>query len=231
MAGYATTTRSTLRTRVAERLLSTFWSSTELNAYINEALRVWNILTGYQRAFYTISIPSQTYYVTTTAVSANTIAVQRIDNGIGTAVTTHLDPLTLEGLSNMVPNYQSTPTGVATSWVQLGLNNFILYPIPTSSFNTTVYTLDRMTIPASDGDFIQVGEEDMAAIVDYIVFIARLKESGSEFTESVALLKNFLLQAAKYNSKIINSALYKRIIGVPYQPQQRPDALQQQNRS
>jgi len=84
-----------------------------------------------------------------------------------------------------------------------------------------------MTVPSGDSDDIQVGEEDLSAIVDYIVFIARLKEGGKEAMEATGLLQNFLSAAAKYNAKLLNNSIYRTVMGLPREMQQRPEHLEQ----
>lgn len=219
---YANTTRATLRTRISERLLSTFWSSTELNLYINEALRVWNVLTGYQRTVETNTVSSaSTPFYARSVFTGTGIILLRIENA-----NTHLDQVTLEEIDAYAANWISFTDATVTGWCHVGLNQILLNPIPSTSFSATTYYVDASPIPSSDGSYIQVGDEDLPAIVDYCVFIARLKESGSEFQESMALLQNFLKQAAKYNAKLVHTSLYRRILGNPSQPQTRPTSLE-----
>lgn len=219
---YAVTTRATLRTRVRERLLSTFWTDTEINLYINEALRVWNVLTGYQKNTEGVALTggSVNFHAKTEFMTTG-IIVQRIETS-----NIHLDPITLKELNHLSPTWYGQVASTTSNWMHVGLNNIALYKAPSSTFSATTYFIDTSPIPSLDGDYIQVGEEDMAAIIDYITFIAKIKESGKEFQESVALLQNFLKQASKYNAKVIQTSLYKKVMGLPFQQQQRPDALE-----
>src|SRR3990167_660343 len=219
---FASTTRATLRTRISERLLSTFWSATELDLYINEALRVWNVLTGYQRNVETQTIAATTSpFYARTALTTTGIILLRIENA-----DTHLDHVSLSEIGALAPNWISFTDTAVTGWCHVGLNQIVFNPIPGSGFDATSYYIDASPIPGSDGAFIQVGDEDLPAIVDYCVFIARLKESGSEFQESIALLQNFLKQADKYNAKLVQTSLYRRVLGNPKQPQTRPTGLE-----
>jgi hypothetical protein len=81
-------------------------------------------------------------------------------------------------------------------------------------------------VPSADGDYIQVGEQDMDAIIDYVSFAARIKEGGSETVEAGRALQNFLKQAASRNSSITNCSSYRRLLGLPIggQVNQRSDA-------
>src|SRR6267378_2061077 len=210
MPTYATTTRATLRSRIQERLISTFWTNTEINAYINEALRVWNVCTGYNKNTYTNNFAANTFGYSISAAGTNAMFVLRVEN----AAFRHLDPITIKELGNLDPNWVSNTSTSPTNWMHVGVNSLFIYPTPsTLQTGLTTYTIDTFQVPTQDSDFIQIGEEDLQYIVDYCVFIARLKEGGKEAQESVTLLQGFLLQAAKYNSKILQTSLYKRVMG------------------
>jgi len=223
---YATTTRSTLRTRITERLLSTFWSTSEINAYINEALRVWNVLTGYNREVYSaVSVPTNqaVYTMAELTGSSNPLFILRIE---ANASNTTISGINLAELGHLTPTWFTTAAASTQEfWSQVGQNNVVLYPKPSGTPALNTYAVDLAEIPTADGDYIQVSEEDMTAIVDYAVFIARLKESGSEFQESSKLLQSFLQAAARYNAQILQTALYRKVMGLPNQQRQRPDNL------
>ena len=222
---YTTTTRATLRTRVTERLITNFWSTSEINAYIAEALRVWNVLTGYERDVYSsvAVIPSQQSYSLSamTGGSSDPLFILRIESA--TDLTT-FGTIDLRILSHYVPTWFSETSTTIQNWSHIGQNNVVLYPKSTSSLLLNVYTVDRAQVPTGDASTIQISEEDMPAIIDYCTFIARLKESGSEFQESIGLLQNFLKAAARYNSMILQTSLYRKVMGTPFQARQRPDA-------
>jgi hypothetical protein len=220
---YASITRSTIRTRVSERLVTSFWVTAELNAYINEALRVWNVLTGYNRNIHSSgSLTADQVFYTTTDLGSTALCILRIEGPSNTT----LDNITLKQLDLMVPTWYSTAAGTSAYWAHIGLNNVILYPKSSGSFSFNAYALDLMIVPAADGDYIQVGDEDITAIIDYIIFIARLKEGGKEFQESTKLLQNFLRAAAKYNAKLLQTSIYRRIMGFPAQEPARPRRLE-----
>ena len=68
-------------------------------------------------------------------------------------------------------------------------------------------------LPVMDTDPVQVAREDLDAIIDYAQHLAAFKMGGTEFSDTVALYRRFLKQAALYNSKLLeiaefNSALY-----------------------
>jgi hypothetical protein len=185
---------------------------------------VWNVLTGYAKANQTKTISSgSTPFYAKTAFTDTGIFLLRVETG-----TTHLGQTVLPELDAMSPTWPTTTATSPSYWVHAGHNNIVLTPIPTGSFSATTYYVDTMAVPSADGDSIQVGEEDLPAIVDYVVFVARLKEGGKEAQEALPLLQNFLKQASQYNAKLLKNALFRRILGLPQAQQQRPDQLDSQ---
>lgn len=257
MSGYTVTTLSILQTRVQERLLPSFWTSAEITSYINEALRIWNTLTGFQKTTASFGAYTVSPYVIfpTSTISPNTMFVLRIE-----LTNTHLGQIRFSEINNLdqtwfktivgnpvyFPNNRrnfpamaaarnfpipslspsSSTSDVPTSWFHVGMNNLIFYPIP-DGFSGKAYVIEATPPLINSDDFVQLGEEDISAIVDYCTFIAHLKEGGVELQSVLVLLKNFLEQAARYNAKILKSALYTRILGLPYQEQERPQQLEQ----
>lgn len=224
MPSYSTTTRATLRQRLRERLLNNWWLDAELNLYINEALRVWGSLTGFYRQRSTVAFPAVGVDYPVTTVDTSCYAVLRIDLASGP----HLDPISIEELGQFNPTWYAASSATQTNWIPLGLNRVALYPLPTGTVNAIVDNLYFAPIPTSDGDFIQVGEEDMDAIIDYMEFISTLKEGGEELKTSMDLLTHFLQQAAKYNSRLLHSATFRKVLGMPAggQVNQRPKDLE-----
>ncbi len=178
------------------------------------------MVTGYNRNITAASLTANQTYYTLTSWASGAMVVQRIETS-----NTHLDPVDIGELNEMNPTWLTTAAGTPSTWLQLGFGSFILYPKTSGTLSSTLYTLDKITVPTSDSDYIQVGDEDLPAIVDFATFIARLKEGGKEASESVGLIQNFLKAAAKYNANILNTSLYKKVMGQP-QKQTRPASLE-----
>ena len=220
---YSTTTRATLRTRIRETLLNNFWTDTELNLYINEALRVWNTLTGYFRTSASYTIPAATStHSTSTATGSDGWIILRLET-----TSIHLNPINLAEISSISPGWWSNTAGTPSSWIPLGLNRFATDPQPSSGLSHTIDYVRTAPLPTSDSSFIQIGEEDMLAIIDYVIFISKLKEGGDELAGAQSSLQNFLKQAAKYNSRLLQISSFRTLLGLPMGGQRnlRPDML------
>jgi len=84
MATYKQFTFSTLKTQAANRLgNSSFWSATELGLYLNEAIKMWNLITHkWRNRVLTLSIADTVFYTFPTSVVKATTTDQNILNEI-----------------------------------------------------------------------------------------------------------------------------------------------------
>ncbi len=225
---YTSTTRATLRGRVREQLIPTFWEDAELNAHINEAIRVWNVLTGYFQdktvsQIVTGNIDGQSI---TTSIAPDCIAPLRF---VDQSSRITWDAIALNEISTLNVEWLND-IGTPAAWIPIGLDRFYIYP-PDTSQPIKIDYLALAIIPSIDADFIQVGEEDLPAIIDYIVFIAHIKEGGAELQTVIPLFQNFLRQVAKYNSKISKTVVFNKFLGMPMggQASTRPQELESQS--
>lgn len=201
--------------------MPTFWADAEINWMINESLRVWNVVTGYFKdsQSVTLTFGASNFYSPASFSGEGTI-ILRIETGV-----THLDSITLKELNLLSPTWLGLVGTSPSYWFHIGLNVVALQPNATGTTPITTYYIDTAPIPSSDGSYIQVGEEDMNAIIEYVGFIASIKEGGQELKDATSSLKFFLDAASKYNARVLQTSLYKRILGLPRQQQSRPETL------
>lgn len=198
---YSTTTRAVLRALVQDRMNSTFWPSAEVNWAINEALRVWNVLTLHEKSLGT-DTPAATFHSGAAGGTGITAVL-----GIASADTT-LDPTDLFTQDEAEPDWENTAATLPTQWIPVGLADFGFNP-PSDGTTLTFTYLDAKTVPTADGDYIQLGEEDIPALLDYIAFILTIKEGGQELQDAVPLMQRFLTAASNYNRRLENFKTYK----------------------
>lgn len=106
-------------------------------------------------------------------------------------------------------NWQGQAAGSPAALYYAGLNMIALSPTPSSNaFSVTASVVRNMVLPAVDGDFIQVGRDDLPAVLDEAQHMAMLKCGGSEFAETFPLHGNFLRRCALYNSKLAALSQY-----------------------
>jgi len=205
---YAVTTRSSLRTRIRERLIATFWADDEINRLIDEALKMWNALTGYHHQTSTVSLTSGTrfYDLTTNVANFEIFLGGELDD-------THPSPTSLQSLDTLIPAWQGAANATISYLAPIGMDQIAIHPPPTATTSLYVSNVRTAILPTADGDFIQVGEEDLPAIVDCAHFLGTIKEGGAELKDALPLLQNFLKQASKYNSRLSSTSAYRNILG------------------
>lgn len=106
-------------------------------------------------------------------------------------------------------DWQGQSPGTPTAIYYAGLNMIALARQPASNgFSMTASVVRNMVLPSLDADFIQVGRDDLAAVLDEAQHIAMLKCGGAEFAETFPLHVNFLRRCAIHNSKLSALSLY-----------------------
>ncbi len=108
--------------------------------------------------------------------------------------------------------WQALDAGPPTMGLTAGLNLMALLPKPDQplsvNYSLTATVVENAPIPVSDGDFVQVGRDDLDALIDYTQHLAAFKQGGKEFTDTAPLLQRFLKQASLYGFKLKEMAEY-----------------------
>jgi hypothetical protein len=100
-------------------------------------------------------------------------------------------------------NWQALAAGVPDSLYYAGLNMVALVTLPNAgSYTVTATVVRNMPLPVADGDFLQVGRDDINAILDYAQHVAMLKCGGAEFASTFPLYSSFIRHCTLYNSKL-----------------------------
>lgn len=82
-----------------------------------------------------------------------------------------------------------------------GMNLMALANVPDAAYSVMVDVVSNATVPASADDQIQVGREELDAILGYAEHLAAFKMGGQEFEITVPLYNRFLDLAAAQNGK------------------------------
>lgn len=94
-----------------------------------------------------------------------------------------------------------------------GLNLLAMVDPPAGAFPVTLDVVQNAIVPSADGDFIQVGREELAAILGYAEHLATFKCGGAEFMATLPSYQRIMALAGTYNSKlkaVTQPALYDR---------------------
>lgn len=172
---YTQITWATLRTELTAKWESTvFWTDAEALNAINEALRQYNLATQLWKDRKVLpTVVNQVYY----------------DNPAGLLfplrVTWRSYPLIRVSVDDMdagKPNWEgqtindggNVPTR-PTTWIPCGISSFALWPADTGINNMTVDGIMTTPILAGDGDFLNLGQEDIDALLAYALCVLTFK--------------------------------------------------------
>ena len=113
--------------------------------------------------------------------------------------------------------------GTPDEWAPVGLSIIAINPVDPGGNNMLVVDGISVTpILVNSGDFVDIGQEDFAPLMDYVQHLAVFKEGGAEFESSLPLYKSFIAAAGVRNEKFRASALYRLTMGLDDDQQLKP---------
>lgn len=216
---YTNTTLAQFREQCRSRLFATFWTDAELNAYINESLRVWNVLTGYWKETTTFVVPADTTYLSLVEFFPSYLSLIRIELD-----TYHLNLVSLKELDSFAYNWQCEE-GPPREAAIIGLDRIAFHPHPLVDTSMDFTYIKKAPIVSADGDFIDLSEEEICGLRDYVHFIASIKEGGQELQSNIPQLKSFLSKCSAYNAKLNKISSFHKLLGWAGYSVARPDDL------
>lgn len=121
-----------------------------------------------------------------------------------------LNPPPLHSLDQS-PAWQNS-TGTVRVVALAAPNMIAAYPVPNGAASIVLDVVRNAPIPEDDDSFIQLGKEQLTAILNYAEHLARFKLGGAEFYFSSRLMNEFIAAAVQQNEKLAATALYKSTI-------------------
>lgn len=182
-----------------------FWDDTEARHAVNEALLMWNALTGFWKLRVTIPtvIGQQDYTLPSTMVFG-----MRVEYN-----TSPLTPTASEELDEGRPGWQGQ-TGTPRMWMPLDLTKIRLWPAPDAVGTLTIDGVSATPQLTYDGDYIDIGAEALTHILGYALHVVALKEGGARFAATIPYFQSFLAAAAEENNQLLKSAIFLNAMGV-----------------
>lgn len=190
-----------------------FWTDTEADAAINESLLMWNSLTGYWKGEQTIPTTSNNWDY---ALDSSLVFGMRVEyNG---------KPLALSSRADMDwghPGWQGQNTSsggnVPTepkNWLPLSLELIAIWPADHVGGNTLrVFGISQTPELVDDLDILDIGDEELDALLGYCLHTLALKEGGARFASTSDYFTQFLQEAAEENDQLLDSAIFREFIG------------------
>ena len=108
-------------------------------------------------------------------------------------------------LDEYSPNWQNTG-GQPSMAAMGGLNLLTLADVPDAPYGVTVDVVRNSVVPADDGDFIQIGREELEAILAYAQHLAAFKMGGAEFEMTMPHYARLVQLAALKNERLLANA-------------------------
>ncbi len=199
-----------------------FWTDSEANDAINEALLMWNALTGFWKIAVDIattatnwdySLPNSIVFSTSVTFDGVTMAPSSL---------TEMDAGKPGWQSQMTSDGGAVPT-TPQIWLPMSIDLIAIWPADAVGGHTlNVDGISQTPRLMADIDFIDIGAEAFNAILGYALHMLALKEGGDRFAATMPLFKDFLAEAAEENSQLMASSFYRQFIGTDQNRQEKP---------
>lgn len=211
MPGYQRYNLAQLEVLAADRVGNIrFWTIAEFKDALNEAISVWQAVTGYWTTSFPLSVTAGNAWYD---LPKQITSVRRVTfNG------TPLSQISTPELDLGFGDWETT-TGTPEFWAPEGINLLALYP---TQAGTVVIegTADAPWLSAP-ADFIDIGDDDLNAVLMYTHHYLSFKEGGQEFQATMGDLKSFMEQAAGRNSRLRAADFYRKYQGLDHEAEQR----------
>lgn len=213
MSQYTRTTLGDLVSRLTERVgnNAVFWTAPEKRNAVNEAILVWNALTGAWNRTFQLPTTGDIFYNTPRQI----LSLQRVKWG-----TSNLELSSLFELDNWITNWQSG-TGTPTRWVPLSHNMFAVYPAPVAGAFLNLEGIARVPRLGNDAEFLDMGDEEVGRVLDYAHFYLAFKEGGEELKSAANLLLAFVESAVLRNQRLNAVGYFRKFLGLARDETQR----------
>lgn len=226
---YQNVTLAQLRQAVKDSVESVpFWTNSEIDSAINETLRWWNLFTGqWRRVDNLLSVAGEPFYDLTSTLTW------------AARVTFRDTPLSLDSFVSLDygrVNWQSETGGSGAAgvpalpslWAPIGLRTIALWPAPPA--NGELFTVDGVAetpFLVNNGDFVDLGEDELNNFHGECLYRLSFKEAGPRFAACASYHKAFIQAAMDKNQRLKASAFFRRYTGLDIARGQRPRATPQ----
>jgi hypothetical protein len=198
-----------MQSRLSDRLQrSPFWTTQELTTYLNEAMRIWSALTGYWKKRVLLTTRATLPYYNLAGYLVFGAHVEF--NG------TPLIQSTVINWDKGYPYWEGQPSATGpTEWAPIGISLFAIRPTDAIGSNSLIVDgVSNAPILAQPNDFIDIGDEELNALLKECQYLAAFKEGGQEFESALTLHQEFLKAAAIKNEKLMASEIFRRAMGL-----------------
>jgi hypothetical protein len=155
------------------------------------------VKSGQARDMLRASYCEQRYKEGVALALVHTSAVQGLINGAQATIQA------VKSLDTFSPSWQNATPGPPTALALASWNMLAVSPPPDGvGYSVTADVIKNAPLPVNPGDFVQLGREELDAVIDYVEHLAWFKVGGNEFLGTVPLYQNFQRLAAVYNETL-----------------------------
>ena len=216
---YQRVTLAQLKTRLRERLaeFDAFWPESELEAAINEAVAVWQLLTADYPAKedVVLAAPSTCIVTPTVTTPMATLLRVRCKKTVGGTYGKAAPRLSLFDLDKGFYKWRAeTVADCPDHWAPMGIDTFAIYPRPTVSTTYELLFVSGDTRLVNTTDYLQMGDEEIPYLISYAQWILAFKEGLKEAVENLDPFKKLFIQAAQTRNAMLRATgIYQNFLG------------------
>ena len=186
-----------------------FFDEDDLNLAINQALRLWNALTGYWRARIVVAgapddplipIPGTLVQRTTLAFQGRTMVQSSLNE-----------------LSYIQPNwwYERTSDGGSiptrpTVWAPIGLSLVAIWPATPVTASYEVDGIRTTPVLTDDAAFVDLGDEEFSTLLGYALHVAAFKAGAVLLDRTRPGYEAFMQAGASRNGRLLGSNWWRQ---------------------
>lgn len=215
---YSSITRAQLRGLLdnqLDNLSQTFWRVTEKNLLIQDGLRFFNLLTGYWKARVVMNTTASTVWYALPGTITSGMRVSWRDFPLAGPTSWHdLDFGRPQWESETTASGGDVPTRPSL-WSVAGVNMIAIWPADAVGGNSLIADGVAVTpILQNDGDLVDIGQDELNSLLNYLQHIASFKEGGKEFSATQDEFKSFLKSCGQRSAILRASNIYRKYMGL-----------------
>ena len=211
---YAATSLATLRARLQDRFTGDpFWTATEANDALNEAMRTFNLFTGYWRGTGTTNTTAGSPFVAVPGTLTYRTRVTRPGRALTRKSIVEFYRMRRNWRTQTTSSGSPVPTTIR-EWAPIGLGTIAIWPTDPAGGTTLTFEAVKLTPTlAADGDFIDLGDEELALILSEALYILSFKRPS--ILETMKVKHQFFLAGVlERNDQLRASSYFRRVLGL-----------------
>lgn len=223
---YQSITLATLRARLQDRYTGDpFWSAQEATDALNEALRQFNLYTGYWRGPAAVVTTAGSPFILVPGTLTYRTRVTRV----GLALTRKSIVewyRTKRGWRTQTTASGSPVPSTIREWAPVGLSAIAIWPIdPAGGTALTIEAVRITPVLVLDADFLDLGNEELRLILGEALYVLSFKRP-SILQELQPQHQQFLQGCLERNDQLRASAYYRKVLGLDQAQRETPTKLE-----